>query len=143
MLNLIFVQTLASVIAGVNLMSGDLVGQVRVDHLHQAARDDGVVGEWSDYRHAGGVPRAEPLGSQPSRGDEDPCRWDLPQPGRLQSADRMPEPYELSCFVVVDGGLARDDLFLDIRGREAEFDCDHSLARRVFEVLEHALVPGV
>jgi hypothetical protein len=30
----------------------------------------------------------------------------------------------------------RDDLLLDVRGREAELDGDHALARRVLEVLE-------
>ena len=73
-------------------MSGDLVGQVRVDHLHQAAGDDGVVREWSHYRHAGGcsravasavpVPGVLPNGTQPFSA-EAPMSVSAPEPAEV------------------------------------------------------------
>ena len=57
----------------------------------------------------------------------------------------MTWPSWTSCaaIVVIDTGLVRDDLLLDVGGREVELDGDHALAGRVLEVLEDALVSGV
>ena len=85
----------------------------------------------------------EPFGNEPPSGDEHPRRGHLAQPGRLEATDGLTEPHQLRRPVVVDAGLVGDDLLFDICGREAELDGDHALARRVLEVLEHALVPGV
>ena len=86
---------------------------------------------------------AESLGDELTRRDQHPRRRHLAQPAGLQPPDGLAEPHELGRAVVVDAGLVGDDLLLHIRCREAEFDSHHALARRVLEVLQHALVARV
>ena len=86
---------------------------------------------------------AQPLGDELARRDEHPRRRHLAQPAGLQPPDGLAEPHEFGRAVVVDAGLVGDDLLLHIRCGKAEFDGDHALARRVLEVLQHALVARV
>ena len=53
------------------------------------------------------------------------------------------ELHEPGARLLVDAGLVADDLLLDVGRREVELDGNHALARRVLQVLEHALVSGV
>ena len=70
-------------------------------------------------------------------------RCHLAEADRVEPADSLPELHELRGRVRIHPRFFGQDLLLDIRWGEVELDSYHSLAGRVFQVLEHALITGV